>query len=91
MAYPYRFKPGVSSGNGTGAKRFALLPPSTTQHNDGFQRPRYQVRGTLRAQHPAHMKTEQGLVAVGLRGNGQALQGQLALQALSQLTDGSKK
>jgi hypothetical protein len=93
MTYPYRFKPGVASGIGTGAERFALLPPSTTPVVDlargNFSR--YGVRKSFRPEHATSMHLEQQFVAVALRGNGLALQGQLDLQALSQLTQGKKK
>jgi hypothetical protein len=53
--------------------------------------PRYMVRGQLKPQHPAYLKTEQFVSQVSLIGNGQAMSGQLALQALSQLTKGGGK
>lgn len=93
MAYPYRFKPGVASGIGTGAERFALLPPSTTPAVDMTRGnfARYGVRKCLRSQHPGSMHLEQQFVTVALRGNGLALQGQMDLAALAQLTKGGRK
>jgi hypothetical protein len=88
MAYPYSFKPGIASGVGTGAERFALLPPSTTPVNNGFMNSRYLVRKSLRPEHTGYMKLEQQFSPVDLRGNGLSLQGQLSLQALIELQQG---
>lgn len=82
----YRFFRGKTAGSlGVGALGYGFEAPSTLPLYDGWMRPRYQVRGQLDVQAPGFVKEGQQFVPVSLVGNGIELQGQLALQALSQL------
>lgn len=88
MAYPYDFVKKL--GNvGVGVENLGFLPPSTLPLYDGWMRARYRVRGQLDPQAPGFVKSSQQFQPVSLLGNGSYLQGQLALQALAQLTGGN--
>lgn len=86
----YKYLRGRLFGNlGTGADAMGFEQPTTLPMYDGWMRPRYAVRGQLDTQRPGYVKYDQQFVPVDLVGNGIAIQGQLALQALSQVTGGS--
>lgn len=88
MAFPYSFRRGRAQGLGIGAEGYGLERPSTLPRCDGWQRPRYMVRGALDPQAPGFVKEGQQLVPASLVGNGLYSSGQLELQKLAQLTGG---
>lgn len=89
MAYPYKFVRKIF-GVGIGVEALALEQPQTLPAVDGFTGARYRVRGQLEPQAPGFIKEGQLFQPVALRGNGLDLHGQFELQALADLTAGSK-
>lgn len=87
--YPYKFVKRIFN-IGVGVEGLSLLPPQTLPLQDTWLRPRYQVQRSLAPQAPAFVKQQQQFQPVALTGNGSVLQGQMALQALSQLTGGGE-
>jgi len=85
----YNFFRGRTAGDlGVGALGLSYERSQTLPLYDGFYTPRYAVQGQLAVQAPGFVKENQQFVPVSLVGNGIGLQGQLALQALSQQTGG---
>ena len=86
--FPFRFRKGRQANClGVGAEGMGLLKPQTNPLNDSFLRPGYMVQRSFAPLAPGYFKTARQFSAVGIVGNGIAIQGQFALSRLSKMND----
>lgn len=76
---------------GIGTAALARVSTDPKPQPGSFYSDRYMVKGHLGPSYPGMVKIGQRVVNISVTGNGSMLAGQMALQELSQLTQGGNK